>query len=77
MRTRSMVPGVSIFDNRLYNILRKTDVGLNTTYDEARSSRCSTCAVEQDLSIYWTPLLMFVYPNNTVVAVPQVDGMLM
>lgn len=50
--------------------------GLNATYEDLRHSECTSCGVYQDKSAYWTPPLMFLYPNGTTEIVPQVGGML-
>lgn len=40
------------------------------------SSSCTSCAITQDMSAYWSPALYFVYPNGTAELVEQVGGML-
>ncbi|KAG8924243.1 hypothetical protein FRC01_011742 [Tulasnella sp. 417] len=37
---------------------------MNMTYDTARQSSCTSCAVAQDLSNYWTPTLYFKDPTT-------------
>ncbi|KAF1935119.1 hypothetical protein EJ02DRAFT_362211, partial [Clathrospora elynae] len=39
-------------------------------------SNCTTCAVLEDMSAYWTPPLMFFHTNGTIEIVPQIGGML-
>ena len=56
--------------------LTNLDFGLNATYEDLTSSNCTSCAVYEDKSAYWTPPLMFVYANGTSVQVPNVGGML-
>ncbi|KAL1961909.1 hypothetical protein VTN77DRAFT_942 [Rasamsonia byssochlamydoides] len=48
------------------------------TADQAslRQSNCTSCAVTQDKSAYWTPALYFKYANGTTTLVEQVGGML-
>ncbi|KAE8384781.1 hypothetical protein BDV23DRAFT_188874 [Aspergillus alliaceus] len=41
-----------------------------------RDSSCTSCAVTQDRSAYWTPALYFVHENGDSELVPQVGGML-
>ncbi|KAF2717495.1 hypothetical protein K431DRAFT_333967 [Polychaeton citri CBS 116435] len=50
--------------------------GFNTTSDDLVDSSCTSCAVTQDRSAYWTPALYFQYHNGTTVLVEQVGGML-
>ncbi|KAF2864629.1 hypothetical protein BDV95DRAFT_673258 [Massariosphaeria phaeospora] len=53
-------------------------VGLDfcSTYNDFFESKCTSCAVLQDMSAYWTPSLMFSHANGTVEKVPQGGGML-
>lgn len=41
-----------------------------------RKSNCTSCAVQQDLSAYWTPALYFMHPNGSAELVEEVGGML-
>lgn len=40
------------------------------------ASECTSCAVTQDKSIYWTPTLYFVHNNGSSELVDQVGGTL-
>ncbi|KAI9822670.1 MAG: hypothetical protein M1827_000389 [Pycnora praestabilis] len=53
-----------------------SNFGEITTYDDLVQSNCTTCAVTQDRSSYWTPALYFQYPNGTAVKANQDGGML-
>lgn len=44
--------------------------------DILRESSCTSCAIEQDKSAYWTPALYFMHPNGSAEIVEQVGGML-
>lgn len=46
--------------------------------DEAslKDSECTSCAVTQDKSAYWTPALYFMHENGDTELVQQVGGML-
>ncbi|KAF2108326.1 hypothetical protein BDV96DRAFT_652894 [Lophiotrema nucula] len=46
--------------------------GFNVTMDfaKARSSKCSTCNIKQDLSNYWNPKLYFKAQNGSFLSVP-------
>lgn len=48
------------------------------TADQAtlREADCTSCAVTQDKSAYWTPALYFQHANGTTELVEQVGGML-
>lgn len=41
-----------------------------------RESNCTSCAVMQDKSAYWTPALYFMHTNGSAEVVPEVGGML-
>lgn len=45
-------------------------------FDDVMSSECTSCAVKQDLSVYWTPALYFQHEDGQVELVKQVGGML-
>jgi hypothetical protein len=50
---------------------------MDATYsDLTAEGACTSCAVTQDKSAYWTPALYFVYSNGSSVIVPQVGGLL-
>ncbi|KAN0087269.1 protein of unknown function (DUF1996) domain containing protein [Elaphomyces granulatus] len=40
-------------------------------YAQARSSKCSSCPIKQDLSNYWTPALYYHAQNGSFISVPQ------
>ncbi|KAE8147040.1 hypothetical protein BDV25DRAFT_41151 [Aspergillus avenaceus] len=44
--------------------------------DSLRDSSCTSCAVKQDRSAYWTPAVYFLHDNGTSELVDQVGGML-
>ncbi|KAF2673554.1 hypothetical protein BT63DRAFT_159880 [Microthyrium microscopicum] len=50
--------------------------GMNISHDEIRAGSCTSCLVTHDKSVYWTPPLMFQYPNGTTVVLEQIGGML-
>jgi hypothetical protein len=62
-----------------FDIEAKTslDLSFSSTYNDLILSNCTSCAVTQDKSAYWTPPLMFSHDNGTMEMVPQVGGMLM
>lgn len=41
-----------------------------------RESSCTSCAVRQDMSAYWTPALYFMHANGSAQLVEEVGGML-
>jgi hypothetical protein len=50
---------------------------MDATYEDLTAEgACTSCAVTQDKSAYWTPALYFVYNNGSSVIVPQVGGLL-
>jgi Domain of unknown function (DUF1996) len=55
---------------------RHLDFGVNATCEDVLASNCTSCAIDKDRSVYWTPLLYFQHTNGTFQKVPQVGGML-
>ena len=53
------------------------DLNFSSSYEGLVQSNCTTCAVLEDMSAYWTPPLMFSHTNGTIEIVPQIGGMLM
>ncbi|GAB1314204.1 hypothetical protein MFIFM68171_04414 [Madurella fahalii] len=47
-----------------------------STYEDLANADCTSCAVVEDKSAYWTPNLYFKHANGTYEAVQQVGGML-
>jgi hypothetical protein len=52
------------------------DFGLLADEAKLLKSDCTSCAVKQDKSIYWTPALYFVHSNGSAEMVEEVGGML-
>lgn len=52
------------------------DFGMNSNMQTLRESSCTSCAVTQDLSAYWTPALYFMHTNGSAELVEEVGGML-
>ncbi|KEQ86420.1 hypothetical protein D6C98_09612 [Aureobasidium pullulans] len=50
--------------------------GIDNTPQDLASSDCTSCAVTQDKSAYWTPPIYFLHSNGTAEMVEQVGGML-
>ncbi|KAI5283781.1 hypothetical protein KEM54_001854 [Ascosphaera aggregata] len=44
--------------------------------EELRKADCTSCAVKEDKSAYWTPSLYFQHTNGSTEIVPQVGGLL-
>ncbi|EEH23233.1 hypothetical protein PABG_05444 [Paracoccidioides brasiliensis Pb03] len=53
-----------------------SNFGMTVTTDDLLNSHCTSCAIKQDKSIYWTPGTYFKYPNGETELVEQVGGML-
>ncbi|KAJ5381906.1 uncharacterized protein N7496_004334 [Penicillium cataractarum] len=49
---------------------------MNSNMQTLRESSCTSCAVTQDLSAYWTPALYFMHTNGSAELVEEVGGML-
>ncbi|TGJ85748.1 hypothetical protein E0Z10_g2985 [Xylaria hypoxylon] len=51
--------------------------GMSATYDDLTSADCTSCAVKQDKSAYWTPAMYFLNSETGEYSpVPEVGGML-
>ncbi|KAF3396081.1 hypothetical protein F1880_006660 [Penicillium rolfsii] len=50
--------------------------GMNSNMQTLRESSCTSCAVTQDKSAYWTPTLYFMHTNGSAELVEEVGGML-
>ncbi|KAL9063281.1 MAG: hypothetical protein Q9157_008324, partial [Trypethelium eluteriae] len=50
-----------------------SNFGFNSTYDDMIKSNCTSAAVTQDKSAYWTPTLMFQFTNGTVVTAHEMS----
>ncbi|KAK4103983.1 hypothetical protein N658DRAFT_420519 [Parathielavia hyrcaniae] len=46
------------------------------TYEDLRNGDCTSCAVIEDMSVYWAPALYFRHANGSYQDVNQVGGML-
>ena len=44
--------------------------GFTMDFQQARSSKCSTCNIREDLSNYWTPKLYYHAQNGSFISVP-------
>jgi Domain of unknown function (DUF1996) len=60
----------------LRSLSRHLDFGVNATADDILASKCTSCAIDKDNSVYWTPTLYFQHSNGTFQKVVQVGGML-
>ena len=49
---------------------------MSSTEQTLRESSCTSCAVTQDMSAYWTPALYFMHTNGSAELVEEVGGML-
>lgn len=49
---------------------------MSTDMETLRESSCTSCAVEQDMSAYWTPALYFMHTDGSAELVEEVGGML-
>lgn len=50
--------------------------GFTSGYEDVMKSGCTSCAVKQDLSIYWAPALYFESSDGKMTLVNEVGGML-
>lgn len=54
----------------------QSDFGMDSDQQTLMESKCTSCAVQQDLSAYWTPALYFMHENGSAELVEEVGGML-
>lgn len=57
----------------MHNLFGPSKLSPNLTYEDARSSRCTTAEIVDDMSAYWTPALYHITQNNTFVHL-QTEG---
>ncbi|OKL64076.1 hypothetical protein UA08_00571 [Talaromyces atroroseus] len=69
-----MAPGETC--DHMHTIFGSGGFSDNVTQDDLLDANCTSCAVTQDKSAYWTPPLMFVYSNGSTTMVNQDGGML-
>ncbi|KAI0380846.1 hypothetical protein F5Y04DRAFT_92880 [Hypomontagnella monticulosa] len=61
----------------IHTVHGSSGFALNSTYDDLMAGSCTSCAVKQDKSAYWTPALYFQdSETKEFEIVPQVGGML-
>lgn len=48
----------------------------SSTYEDVTGADCTSCAVTQDKSVYWTPAMYFKHEDGTFELVSQTGGML-
>lgn len=48
-----------------------SNFGVNSSSADLRASKCTSCSVREDLSVYWTPELYIQYSNGTFKSVQQ------
>ncbi|KAF2426326.1 WSC-domain-containing protein [Tothia fuscella] len=54
-----------------HNIVGAYNFGLNSTYDDLQSSKCTSCEIAADKSAYWTPQLYYSHTNGSFEKVPN------
>jgi hypothetical protein len=67
-------PGVPA--GHLHTVMGGSGFDVNTDFNKARSSTCSSCKVKEDLSNYWIPALFYRGQDGTFTNVKQLGGML-
>ncbi|KAH8701950.1 hypothetical protein BGW36DRAFT_261716, partial [Talaromyces proteolyticus] len=69
-----MAPGK--ISDHLHTVFGSSGFSESVTQANLLDSSCTSCQVTQDRSVYWTPPLMFKYPNGSTAMVNQDGGML-
>ncbi|KAJ5908601.1 hypothetical protein N7495_001283 [Penicillium taxi] len=62
--------------SHVHSIHGAGNFGMNSDMASLRESSCTSCAVTQDNSAYWTPALYFMHTNGSAEVVEAVGGML-
>ncbi|KAF7717450.1 Uncharacterized protein PECH_000381 [Penicillium ucsense] len=62
--------------NHVHVIHGSGSFGMDSNTESLLDSDCTSCAVKQDKSAYWTPALYFMHSNGSAEMVEQVGGML-
>ncbi|OTB05181.1 hypothetical protein M426DRAFT_31133, partial [Hypoxylon sp. CI-4A] len=66
-----------VISPHIHTVHGSSGFSLGATYDELMGGNCTSCAVKQDMSAYWTPALYFQDSDTKEFdIVPQVGGML-
>ncbi|KAI0385705.1 WSC domain-containing protein [Hypomontagnella monticulosa] len=55
----------------VHKVSGASNFGLSNTYEDLISSSCTSCEVQDDKSIYWTPQLYYEYTNGSFLEVPN------
>lgn len=50
-------------------------MALDVTTDMLLDSNCTSCAIAEDKSVYWSPYLYFQHENGTYQMVPKSGGL--
>ncbi|KAI2619508.1 WSC domain-containing protein [Hypomontagnella submonticulosa] len=65
----SLSPGV--VSAHVHKVSGASNFGLSNTYENLISSSCTSCEIQDDKSIYWTPQLYYEYTNGSLLEVPN------
>ncbi|KAL8833958.1 MAG: hypothetical protein Q9170_004004 [Blastenia crenularia] len=57
-----------------HKIAGASNVNQQSTFDSLQQAKCSSCAIQDDKSAYWTPPLYYQHPNGSFEEVPN-NGM--
>ncbi|BGP45756.1 hypothetical protein JCM10450v2_001586 [Rhodotorula kratochvilovae] len=58
----------------VHNILGGSNFALQHSFEDLRTSECTSCLVKQDMSAYWTPQLYAQYANGSFASVATTGG---
>lgn len=62
--------------SHVHSVHGSSAFSMDSDGDALQKGDCTSCAVTQDKSAYWTPALYFMHDNGTAEIVPEVGGML-
>jgi hypothetical protein len=79
MHTQLLAEMVNVIDASFASLISRicdSAFGIDSTAKDLINSKCTSCAIDKDFSVYWTPPLYFQHANGSFEKVPQRGGML-
>ncbi|KAI1652615.1 WSC-domain-containing protein [Daldinia decipiens] len=73
IQTGRLDPNVSpgTVSAHVHKVSGASNFGLSNTYEDLIASQCTSCEVQDDKSIYWTPQLYYQHTNGSLEEVPN------
>ncbi|KAI1799599.1 WSC-domain-containing protein [Daldinia bambusicola] len=73
IQTGRLDPNISpgVVSPHVHKVSGASNFGLSNTYEDLISSQCTSCEIQDDKSIYWTPQLYYQHANGSFEEVPN------